>query len=294
MTSAPPRNNSTSLRRALDLLGYARDHPDAARGLALTTIAEDLGMSKSTILRLSAPLMEADLLLRDRETGWFRLGPGALRLGQAYQSPIDLRTVAREPLRRLLQAAHETCHLVVYDPPDVVYIHKVEDEQTVRMSSRIGSRVPTYRTAVGKAILAWLGKDALQAVIDVGLPAVTERTTTDPGRLRAELERVRRRGYAVDDRENEPEVRCVAAPIFRLRRHRGGRAQRIRAYLADPARPGTQDRADDHLQELRRDFAACDAVYRSHFTPPFPVRTTVGPDLMDIMVEIDLVAYLGG
>jgi len=214
MNTASPRNNSTSLRRALDLLGYVRDHPESARGLALSTIAADLGLSKSTILRLSAPLTEADLLLRDRETGWFRLGPGALRLGQAYLSSIDLRTVAREPLRRLLQAVHETSHLVVYDPPDVVYIDKVENEQTVRMASRIGSRVPAYRTAVGKAILAWLGEDALQAVIDAGLPAVTERTITDPGQLRAELERVRRRGYAVDDRENEPEVRCVAAPIF--------------------------------------------------------------------------------
>jgi len=48
-----------------------------------------------------------------------------------------------------------------------------------------------------------------------------------------------------------------------------------------------------HLQELRRDFAAYDAVYRSYFTPPFPVRTTVGSDLMNILVEIDLVAYLG-
>jgi DNA-binding IclR family transcriptional regulator len=214
MTTAPPRNNSTSLRRALDLLGYVRDHQDAAGGLALTVIAADLDMSKSTVLRLSAPLVEADLLLRDRETGRFRLGPGALRLGQAYLSSIDLRTVAREPLRRLLQAVHETCHLVVYDAPDVVYIDKVENEQTVRMASRIGSRVPAYRTAVGKAMLAWLGDDSVQAVIDAGMPAVTERTTTDPGQLRAELERIRRRGYAVDDRENEPEVRCVAAPIF--------------------------------------------------------------------------------
>jgi DNA-binding IclR family transcriptional regulator len=109
-------------------------------------------------------------------------------------------------LRRLLHAVDETCHLVVYDSPDVVYIDKVENEQTVRMASRIGSRVPAYRTAVGKAILAWLGEDALQPVIDAGMPPITERTTTDPGQLRAELERVRRRGYAVDDRENEPEV----------------------------------------------------------------------------------------
>ncbi len=52
-------------------------------------------------------------------------------------------------------------------------------------------------------------------------------------------------------------------------------------------------KATVHLQELHRDFAAYDAVYRSYFTPPFPVRTTVGSDLLNILVEIDLVAYLG-
>jgi DNA-binding IclR family transcriptional regulator len=214
MTTAPPRNQSTSLRRALAVLGYVQEHAGPGRGVPLAAVAGDLGMSKSTVLRLSAPLVEADLLLRDSETGWFRLGPGALRLGQAYLSSIDLRAVAREPLRRLLHAVGETCHLVVYDPPDVVYIDKVENEQTVRMASRVGSRVPAYRTAVGKAMLAWLGEDALLAVAEAGMPAVTERTITDPGQFRAELDRVRRRGYAVDDRENEPEVRCVAAPVF--------------------------------------------------------------------------------
>jgi len=70
--------------------------------------------------------------------------------------------------------------------------------------------------------------------------------------------------------------------------------ENLRAVLA--ARDLTFDnvvKATVHLQELRRDFAAYDAVYRSHFTPPFPVRTTVGSDLMNILVEIDFVAYLG-
>lgn len=213
-SSAPPRNNSASLRRALSVLEYIRDHADASRGVSLAGIADDLGISKSTILRLSGPLIEADLLLRDQETGWFRLGPGALRIGQAYLSSLDLRTVARDPLHRLLRMVDETCHLVVYDPPDVVYIDKVENEHTVRMASRVGCRVPAYRTAVGKAILACLGEEAVQAVIDAGMPAVTDRTTTDPGQFRTELDRIRRRGYAIDDRENEPEVRCIAVPIF--------------------------------------------------------------------------------
>ncbi|WP_433334666.1 IclR family transcriptional regulator [Spirillospora sp. CA-294931] len=209
-----PRNQSSSLRRALAVLDYVQQHAGDGRGVALTRIAESLDLSKSTVLRLTAPLVEADLLTRDHETGWFRLGHGTLRMGQAYLSSLDLRTVAAEPLRRLQQAVGETCHLVVCDLPDVVYIDKVENERHVRMASRVGSRMPAYRTAVGKAMLAWLDEDALRTVAEAGMPATTGCTITDPERLRTELARVRRMGYAVDDRENEPEVRCVAAAIF--------------------------------------------------------------------------------
>ncbi|WSQ06664.1 IclR family transcriptional regulator [Streptomyces sp. NBC_01231] len=214
--TAPParRNQSSSLRRALTVLEYVRDHAGTGRGVSLTRIAEDLDVNKSTVLRLATPLIEADLLIRDRETGWFRLGHGTLRLGQAYLSSLDLRTAAAEPLRLLQHAVGETCHLVVYEPPDVVYIDKVENETNVRMGSRIGSRVPAYRTATGKAILAWLDEEAFRVVVAAGMAPVTAHTITNPERLRAELDRVRRTGYAIDDRENEPEVRCVAAPVF--------------------------------------------------------------------------------
>lgn len=214
MSTPQTRNQSTSLRRALSVLDYVRAQAGDPRGSSLTRIADDLGINKSTVLRLTAPLVEADLLARDRETGWFRLGHGALRLGQAYLSSLDLRAVAAEPLRQLLRAVDETCHLVVYDAPDVVYIDKLENEHNVRMASRVGSRVPAYRTAVGKAILAWSNEDAVAEVIDNGMPEITKFTITDPDRFRAELDRVRRRGYSIDDRENEPEVRCVAAPVF--------------------------------------------------------------------------------
>ncbi|WP_220183116.1 IclR family transcriptional regulator [Sphaerisporangium album] len=211
---APGRNQSLSLRRALAVLHRVRDHGCAPQGLTLTRLAEELGVSKSTILRLTTPLIEAKLLERDRRTGAYRLGHGALLLGQAYLATLDLRTVAAEESHRLMAEVQETVHLVVYDPPDVVYIDKVENTATVRMASRVGSRTPAYRTAVGKAILAWQPEADLREVVAAGMPAVTRHTITDAAHLRGELARIRQRGYAVDDRENEPEVRCVAAPIF--------------------------------------------------------------------------------
>ncbi|WP_308126028.1 IclR family transcriptional regulator [Nonomuraea ceibae] len=206
----PERNQSASLRRALVVLEHVRDHS----GLTLTQLAEAVGLPKSTVLRLAAPLVDARLLERDRKTGAYRLGHGSLRLGQSYLSSLDLRAVAAEESHRLMSEVRETVHLVVYDPPHVVYIDKVENQANVRMASRIGSRGPLHSTAVGKAILAWQPEETVEEVVAAGLPEATPHTITDPARLRAELANVRRRGYSVDDRENEPEVRCVGAPIF--------------------------------------------------------------------------------
>ncbi|RJL32523.1 IclR family transcriptional regulator [Bailinhaonella thermotolerans] len=211
---AAERNQSSSLRRALAVLAEVRDHAGPGQGLTLSRLAESLAMPKSTILRLTAPLVDAGLLARDRRTGAYRLGVGVLRLSQAYLGTLDLRTVAAEESARLAREAGETVHLVIYEPPHVVYIDKVENQATVRMASRIGSRAPVYCTAVGKAILAWQPEEAVAEVVAAGLPPITKFTITDGDRLRADLLRTRQRGYAVDDRENEPEVRCVAAPIF--------------------------------------------------------------------------------
>lgn len=210
---APGRNQSSSLRRALSIVDHVEQHA-GGRGVSLTELSDALGLNKSTILRLVAPLLETRLLHRDPETGRFRLGLGALRLGQAYLSTLDLRSVASVQLRHLQRATQLTVHLVVYDAGYVVYIDKVENEANVRMGSRVGSRAPAYCTAVGKAILAYLPDEELTAAAGRGMPAVTPYTITEPDRLRTELRRIADRGYAVDDRENEPDVRCVAAPIF--------------------------------------------------------------------------------
>ncbi|MEZ0108551.1 IclR family acetate operon transcriptional repressor [Catenulispora sp. EB89] len=215
---APPapgdRNQSSSLRRALAVLGYVREHAGSGRGVPLGKLAEDLGLNKSTVLRLTGPLLEEHLLDRDRETGWFRLGHGALRLGQAYLSTLDLRGIAVDHLRKLQREVGETVHLTVWECPDIVYVDKVENETNVRMASRVGSRAPAYCTASGKAMLAWLPEETVQEVVAAGMRPITAWTLSDESQLRADLARIRARGYSIDDRENEPEVRCVAAPIF--------------------------------------------------------------------------------
>ncbi|MFD0773641.1 IclR family transcriptional regulator, partial [Streptomonospora algeriensis] len=210
----PRRNASVSLRRGLAIVEFVRRLPAGSGGATLTQLAEALGINKSSVLRLSGPLLEARLLDRDSANGRFRLGTAALALWQAYLDQLDLRSVASDHLRGLMRRTGHTCHLVLPDGHDVVYADKVEDTTTVRMASRIGARMPAYRTAVGKAILAFSPADMVADVLSDGLAPATEHTITDPALFHEELRRVRGRGYAIDDRENEPEVRCVAAPVF--------------------------------------------------------------------------------
>lgn len=210
----PTRNAALSLRRGLRLLEHVADRTrSGAASVSLTELAAELGTAKSTVLRLTAPMLETDLLRRTPEAG-FTLGLGALLLGQSYLEGIDLRAAAAPFLRRTAETTGLTCHLVVPDGTDIVYVDKVETRGTVRMGSRIGNRLPMRNTASGKAIVAFGEPELLAQVLAVTAVAMTDQTITDDDRWRQEVERTRARGYGIDDRENEPGIRCVAAPVL--------------------------------------------------------------------------------
>jgi DNA-binding IclR family transcriptional regulator len=244
--SGERRNTSSSLRRALGIVMFLaedgapdRSHP---QGVSLAELATGLGLSKSTILRLMAPLREVRLVDQDPETGRYQLGPQNALLGQVYLERLDLRRAAAPQLREIAAGAGETVHLVTFDTAsvEIVYIDKVESPQPVRMHSRIGSRQPAYCTAVGKAFLAHADEDVIEKVIAAGMPARTPSTITSAERLRAELATVRRDGYAVDDVENEIDIRCVAAPVFD---HRGAVATAV--SVSGPASRVTSERVPE-------------------------------------------------
>ena len=246
----PVRNNSSSLRRALSILAFIGDADDHPGGLTLGELATGVSLSKSTLLRLLAPLCESALLEQDTQSGRYRLGPANAYLGQIYLERLDLPNLARDALRRMMQESGETAHLVVIDGIEVLYLDKVEARQPVRMYSRIGTRQPAYCTGVGKALLAYAEPDVVDAVIAAGMPRRTPRTiTTEPALIR-ELGSIRERGYAIDNIENEEDIRCVAAPIF------DHRSVAIAALsISGPANRVTPERITD-LGRLARRAAA--------------------------------------
>lgn len=185
----------------------------AVKPATLAEVARATGLAKSVTHRILASLVVRGYAVNDG--GRYRLGLRVARLAAAGLADTDVRTGSRPALERLARATDETVHLMVLEDDAVVYLDKVESSHTVRMASRIGMRGLVHCTACGKAILAWLPvQEARATVTRADLPARTPRTITDVETLMTALEQVRRRGYALDDEENEPDVRCVAMPVL--------------------------------------------------------------------------------
>ncbi len=182
-------------------------------GASLSELAISAALNKSTLLRILEPLLEAGLVERDEDSR-YRLGVATVTLGGAYLAGLDLRRQALPILKRLARETGETVHLLVYNDGDVTYIDKIAGPSSIQMASRVGDRMPAYSTASGKVFLAHLPRAHYDAAVAAGMPARTVNTITSPEALLAELSTILEQGYAVDDIENELDIRCVSAPVF--------------------------------------------------------------------------------
>jgi IclR family acetate operon transcriptional repressor len=169
-------------------------------------------MPKSTVHRYLATLQQLGLAERS-DADRFRLGTRVIELAGQFLANSDLRTESQAALDALATRTNETIHLAVPSGTEVVYIAKVESKHALRMYSYIGARLPMYCTALGKAILAFSSPERRRDVMAHPLKARTPSTITSRQALERELEAIRSQGFAIDDEENEPGIRCVGAPI---------------------------------------------------------------------------------
>jgi DNA-binding IclR family transcriptional regulator len=185
----------------------------AERELGTNELARRLGVDASTASRLLATLAASELVEQASETGRYRLGPGALRLGNAVLARLDLREVARPHLLALAAETGETVTLSVPGEHDAFTVDFVQSSSSVQSVARIGRPSVGHATATGKVLLAF--GDASPP--DGPLQRFTPRTVVDLGQLAGELERARAQGWADAAGEREPDLNAIAAPIFDAR-----------------------------------------------------------------------------
>ncbi len=193
----------------LDLLGSSDEC------LSLAEICQRMDLHKSTAHRALMALERTGMI--ERAPGnRYRLGLKLYDMGNHAVEQIDLRSRVHPFLRKLALGVNEIVHLGVLHKTRVVYIDKIEPiNRRVCISSRTGTSNPVYSTSLGKAILAYLPADEIaRTVAGLQFTTFTAKTLATPEELLESLERVRRRGYAVDDEEMEIGTRCVGAPIL--------------------------------------------------------------------------------
>lgn len=205
---------SNELRTADRALQTLQAFSPKRQTLTVGGLAEILGVHKSTASRLVATLLRRGFLERLDSGDAFRLGPELGRLGLLVGGGgVDLVALAREPIQELANRTGETVNIAVLDSSDrePVIVAQADGPHIVGIGQWNGRRTPAHCTAIGKVLLAC--SDGVDGAVDAPLKAYTERTVTDPELLRAQLEQVRRDGYAIVLGEYEEGLHAVAAPI---------------------------------------------------------------------------------
>ena len=183
-------------------------------GMSNAEISRKLDIPKSSASYILRALEKHGYLRRDGD-GRYRLGLKVLNLGRGALSAVDVREVALPMMRSLVEHVHITSHLAILDGTQAVYVERVESPGFIKMDTWVGRRMEIYSTSVGKALVSHLPEEKVLAILrDRGMKKRTPTTITNPTRFLRELESVREKGYAFDDEENSPGVRCVAAPVF--------------------------------------------------------------------------------
>ena len=246
--ASPAASPVGSVDKALVLLGILAEA--GPEGMSLRDIAEESGLNKASVHRLLRALMHRGFAEQSASDQHYRLGAAALDLGPAFGAGENLQTLFGPTLASISQHTDELVHLGQMDGVRVLYLDKVEPERTLRVWSRIGSRAPAARTAMGRAMLAADG------VRGTALAAYAEATEADgsgtavsAAHLADVVEQTAARGWSAEIEENEAGIACVGAALIR----EGGRSLAV-SVTGPIERMGPQRR--EEVGQLLRDELA--------------------------------------
>lgn len=191
----------------LDIIALAKTPP------RFTDILNQIDQPRGTLHRQISNLVEEGLVSINPDNSY---SPGLrlLKLAARAWSQNSFRSVAEPHVKKLHEATGETVHLGVLSGLEVIYVDKLESNQTVRMHSQVGNASPLYCTGIGKAMMALLPEDECKARANsFDYKRHTENTLHTPKLLLAEIAEIRNSGLSFDREEHEPGIFCVAAGI---------------------------------------------------------------------------------
>ena len=208
-------SHASSLVKALRIL---LELEFSADGRGVTDISRSLGLPKSAVHRVLVTFRDYGFVNQSSTDSRYTLGTTVARLGLRAADMFTPRDVARPHLEALADRLSETVFLGVLEGREVLIVDKVERGQVLRIAPELGTRIPLLRTALGKVLLAYAGKDnRARLVVASALDAEDANGTRQNPSLAQELDSIARRGVAVSIEEWTSNVCCIAAPIRNCR-----------------------------------------------------------------------------
>ncbi len=204
-----------SLDRAFDILSLLGSEQE---GASLAYIAEQLSLPKSTVHRLLGVLGQRGFVRKSERTGSYKLGPGLIDLCSNYLNNLELKTESSPYMDELSTTTGNVVFLAIRQNHEMVYIDSKEQITSLRKYAIIGQRKPLYCTSLGKALLMGLDEEEIRGLMSaVVFEKRGPNTHANVESLLADIRECKRRGWGLDDQEAEPDINCVAAPIYDYR-----------------------------------------------------------------------------
>jgi IclR family pca regulon transcriptional regulator len=209
-TTAPRREAMGGLAKGLAVIrAFSRDRA----ALSLSDVARSARIPAATARRCLLTLEELGYITRSGRD--FLLRPKVLELGAAYLESMNIEQLTKNHLEELARSTSDSAALCVLDGVEIVYVARTSVRTLLRLEAHVGSRFPAHATSTGRILLAGVSGERLQRYFaNANLEALTERTVTDPAKLRALIEECRRCGYSAIEDELAYGVIALAVPVF--------------------------------------------------------------------------------
>ena len=193
----------------LEALDYSKG------GMSIADLSRKLAIPRSTAHTIALTLERCGYITRDASQRNCMLSSKAYLLGRDAIKPQRIALAAERPMRKLSGQTMLTSHLATLEESQAVYIQKVQGPGLLCVDTYLGKRTNLHCTGVGKVLLAYAPAGFQARMLARGVFArYTRNTVTLASALREELRRVVEKGYALDNQEEELEIRCLAVPVF--------------------------------------------------------------------------------
>lgn len=234
---------NNSAKRVLEILELFAQSPVS---MTVSEVASTLGYPKTSVFDIISILHERGFIRQDNARAkTYVIGVKAYQVGMSYLRHADLYSIVHPILADIRDRLGETCYFAIEEKGQIIYIDKLESSAPIRSSCNVGSNNLMHLTGLGKAILAAWPDEKVRGMFTGALEVHTAATIADVDSLIEELHKTRIRGYALDLGEDNPYIRCTAAPIYDSRSNVAG-AVSI-SMLDNRFTPAMQERAGEEI-----------------------------------------------